>query len=307
MMRAVVVGAVGSTAILLEELAAAKGWHVPLLVTLPFEARGRHSDFVDLEPLARRAGADIHRTRKTNSDETLSAVREAAPDLIFVIGWSQLCGPDFLALAPDSVVGYHPAALPRLRGRAAIPWTILLDEPITAGSLFWMEEGTDDGDLLAQHFFHVGRDETAQTLYDRHMDALSAMLKECLPALARGERRRTVQDHRFATWAAKRTPADGLVDWTRSAVDIDRLVRAVGRPYPGAFTYSQGEKLVIWKSEVLIGDWRYHARPGQLVAREADMLVVATGEGLLKITDWDLGDAQLPGLHSIFRDSDARS
>lgn len=307
MMRAVVVGAVGSTQILLEELAPAEGWVVPLLVTLPIEARGRHSDFVDLEPLARRAGATTHRTRKTNSEETLAAVRDAAPDVIFVIGWSQLCGPDFLALAPDSVVGYHPAALPRLRGRAAIPWTILLDEPITAGSLFWMEEGTDDGDLLAQHYFHVARDETARTLYARHMDALSAMLKECLPALVRGERRRTVQDERFATWAAKRTSADGLVDWAASAVEIDRLVRAVGHPYPGAFTYSDGDKLVIWKSEVLAGDWRYHARPGQIVVREADMLVVATGEGLLKITDWDLGDASLPRLHSILRDSDARS
>ena len=76
------------------------------------------------------------------------------------------------------MVGYHPAPLPRLRGRAVIPWTILLDEKITASSLFWIDEGVDSGPLLAQRFFHIAPDETAATLYARHMTALDAMLRE---------------------------------------------------------------------------------------------------------------------------------
>src|SRR3546814_17829006 len=77
------------------------------------------------------------------------------------MGWSQICGPAFRALFPDRAIGYHPAALPRLRGRAAIPWTILQQEPITAGTLFWIDAGTDTGDIADQQFFHVAPDETA--------------------------------------------------------------------------------------------------------------------------------------------------
>lgn len=286
--RAVVVGAVGSTEILLKALNRSPDWRTVMLVTLPDELSRRHSDFVDLAPLAEEGSATIHRTAKSDSADTRSAIKAAEPDYIFVVGWSQLCGPDFLALKPDGIIGYHPAALPRLRGRAAIPWTILLDEKITAGSLFWLGEGTDDGDLLTQEYFHLAPDETAETLYAKHMSALEAMLGRVLPQLATGEEPRIVQDDRYATWAAKRTPADGLIDWSRSAVEIDRLIRAVGRPYPGAFTHAAGERLTVWQSHLLHGDNPYHAGVGQIVSKTDDALVVQTGEGLLALTDWDL-------------------
>lgn len=300
-MRAAVVGAVGSTAVLLDALEQASDWAVPIIVTLPQELYGRHSDLVELAGHAERLGARLHRTAKTNDSDTLAAIDAADPDFIFVVGWSQLCSAEFLALRPGKVIGYHPAALPRLRGRAALPWTILLDERITAGSLFWMAEGTDDGDLLAQKFFHLAGDETVAELYDRHMQCLADMLAETLPMLARGEERRIRQDERFATWATKRTATDGLIDWRDSAVAIDRLVRAVGRPYPGAFCYAQGRKLTIWSCEIPAGPNRHHAIIGQVIARSEDRLLVQTGDGLVAVTDWDIEGDKPPPLHSILR------
>lgn len=297
-MRAVVVGAVGSTEVVLDAFAAAQGWAVPLVVTLPLELQSRHSDFVDLGPQADALGSKVLRTSKTNDADTLQAIRDAGPDYIFVVGWSQLCKSEFLAIRPRKVIGYHPAALPRLRGRAALPWTILLDEKITAGSLFWMEEGTDDGDLLAQSYFHLAPDETAAELYDKHMAALRAMLDECLPQLASGKETRRVQDERYATWAAKRTPRDGLIDWSQDARSIDRLVRAVGKPYPGAFTFDGDRKLVIWSSTPIDGPSRYHAAPGQIVARQDGTLVVQTGSGLLRANKWECEGDTAPRLHA---------
>lgn len=299
-MRAVIVGAVGSTAVAIEEVRNAPGWSLPLVVTLPDELRVRHSDFLDLAPLAEGAGAKLHRAANSNDAETVAAVRAARPDYIFVIGWSQMCRPEFLGICPGRAIGYHPAALPRLRGRAAIPWTILLDEPITAGSLFWLADGTDTGAILRQEFFHVARDETAQTLYDKHMSALRSMLSDALPELAGGVERRIPQDDRYVTWAAKRTPRDGLIDWRSSAEEINRLVRAVGRPYPGAFTDLAGRRLIIWSASSVSGADRYHARPGQIVACEGGLLTVQTGSGLLAIHEWQAAeDAKPPRLHQL--------
>src|SRR3546814_4028654 len=98
-----------------------------------------------------------------------------------------------------------PAPLPRLRGRGVIPWTILADEPITAGTLFWIDDGVDSGPILEQAFFHVAPDETAASLYARHMRALGEMMTRALAALATGSPPRLEQDERYASWAAKRT------------------------------------------------------------------------------------------------------
>lgn len=300
-MRAVVIGAVGSTQVLVEELAAAPGWELTLVGTLPPELHGRHSDLVDMAPLAEKAGAALFPITRTNDAEVLERVRAERPDYVFVVGWSQIVGPEFLSIAARGAIGYHPAPLPRLRGRAAIPWTILLDEPISASSLFWIAEGTDDGDILAQRYFHLAPDETAQGLYDKHMDALRLMLREVLPRLAAGEQPRQVQDERYATWATKRTPADGLIDWRDPAATIDRLVRAVGRPYPGAFTHVAGRKLTVWSTRQVTGGNRHHAIPGQVMARRDGVLTVQTGDGLLELTDWEIAEGKPPALHAVLK------
>ncbi|MBB3862556.1 methionyl-tRNA formyltransferase [Novosphingobium hassiacum] len=296
--RAILVGAVESTRVALEALLRS-GWTVALVVTLPPEASARHSDYVDVSQIAAAAGVPIHQTRQVNSSVSLDAIRTARPDIIFVIGWSQICGTDFCAIAPGRVVGYHPAAIPRLRGRAVIPWTILLDEKITAGTLFWIDEGVDSGALLAQHFFHVAPDETASTLYARHMAVLRAMMDEALTAIAAGAHSFREQDERCATYAARRTMADGAIDWKLSAAAIDRLVRATTRPYPGAFTSLAGRRLTVWGSSLLAVPRCYHALPGQVVVFDGEACTVQTGEGLLRIDEYELeGDGGIP-LHAI--------
>ena len=235
-MRAVLIGAVESTRIALRCLAAAPGWDLAGVVTLPHALAGRHSDFVDLVTDAEAARCPLLRIANTNAEEALDAIAALEPDTLFVIGWSQLCGEALRASVASRVIGYHPAPLPRLRGRGVIPWTILMEEPITAGTLFLIDEGTDSGPILAQRFFHVAPDETAMGLYNLHMEALGEMMPPLLAEMAAGTATPREQDTRHATWAARRRPEDGEIDWRGSAADAWRLVRACGDPYPGAFT-----------------------------------------------------------------------
>ncbi|AEG49850.1 Methionyl-tRNA formyltransferase [Sphingobium chlorophenolicum L-1] len=297
--RALLIGAVETTRIAFDAITRHPGWDVAALVTLDPAHAARHSDYVDLRPAALERGCRIVHVDNINREDALSAIRDAGADIAFVMGWSQICGAAFRDLFPGGVVGYHPAALPRLRGRAAIPWTILQQEPITAGTLFWIDAGTDTGAILDQQFFHVAPMETAESLYAKHMRALTVMLDRSLERLAAGEMPRMAQDESCATWAARRTPMDGLIDWHRPATDILRLIRATGHPYPGAFTRSNGADLRIWAAALSDMGERYAARPGQVVLRAADGFTMLCGQATaLTVTQWS-GVDKPPKLHAI--------
>jgi methionyl-tRNA formyltransferase len=285
-MKAVVVGAVESTRVTLKALAGDPRWTVSAVVTLPASLASRHSDFVDLAPDAHDCGARLIAAPNSNAPNVIEAVRALKADYAFVIGWSQICKPEFRAAIGGNVIGYHPAALPRLRGRAVIPWTILLDEKITASTLFWIDDGVDSGPILAQKFLHVAPNETATTLYARHMEALGVILRESLDALAAGRAPRLAQDERFATWCARRTEADGLIDWRAPAEAVERLIRAATRPYPGAFTHFGGARLTIFGADIWSEARRHAAIPGQVIEKRGDSIVVACGEGAIVATDW---------------------
>lgn len=304
-MRAVVVGSVESSLVAIEAIARSPDWELPLVVSLPTDLAHRHSDYVDLSAPSAAAGARFLSARNVNSPEICAAVERLAVDCLFVVGWSQICRPQLMAAARLGAIGYHPSPLPRMRGRAVIPWTILNDEPITAGTLFWINEGIDTGAILDQRFFHVAPEETAASLYRRHMEALDFMMADTLKALLSGVPRREAQDERCATWAARRTPESGRIDWTMTAEEVDRLVRASTRPYPGARTRirARPDDLVIWQSRISSCGHRHLACPGQVIARSASAFTVCCGGGTnIEICEWDGGESGAPALHALFED-----
>jgi methionyl-tRNA formyltransferase len=281
-MRSALVGAVESTALALRALVRA-GHPPEVLVTLPLEKSARHSDFVDLRPLARETGVELVETARVNAPEVVALLARSRLDHLFVIGWSQIVSQELLALASRGAIGFHPAPLPELRGRAVIPWTILLERRTTGSSLFWMDEGMDTGDLLSQVLFDVADDETAATLIAKHSSALDGMLSRVVPQLASGTATRTPQDEARASYCAKRTAADGLIDWTRSAREVWTLIRAIGDPYPGAFTFSGERPLVVWAAD-LVEEAPYFGLPGQIQQLHPDgSALVACGSGFVRL------------------------
>jgi methionyl-tRNA formyltransferase len=220
---------------------------------------------------------------QVNAPEVVAGLASRGLTHLFVIGWSQIVSRDILALPSRGAIGFHPAPLPELRGRAVIPWTILLGRRTTGSSLFWLDEGMDSGDLAAQVPFDVAEDETAATLIAKHEGALDGMLSRLIPRLASGTAGRTPQDHARASYCAKRTAADGLIDWSRPAREVWTLIRAVGDPYPGAFTDSGGRHLVVWASD-LVERAPYFGLPGQVQQLDPDgSALVACGAGFVRI------------------------
>lgn len=255
----------------------AEGSPPELVVTLPPDRAGRHSDYVDVRPLCAPARIPVVEAADVNAPQVLDALAEARPDYIFVIGWSQICRRPFLQLPRHGAIGFHPSRLPQNRGRAVIPWTILQGVTQTGSSLFWLDEGVDTGDLLAQTTFTVGPRETATSLYATHLHALQALLREALPRLRRFEAPRVPQDHGAASFCAKRTDADGLIDWTTPAREVDRLVRASTDPYPGAFSWYADRRLRVWEAD-LVGPGPYWGLPGQVQAVQDGHALVQCGD-----------------------------
>ena len=283
-MRIVLIGAVESTRIAIEILAK-YGSPPAVLLTLPLSKSLRHSDYVHLEPLAVRYGIPAIEVANINQPEVLQQIRSFQPDYIFVIGWSQICREEFLSIPRIGSIGYHPALLPENRGRAVIPWTILQRQIETGSTLFWLDSGADSGDVLIQEKFSVDPDETVTTLYHKHCQSLERLLSQALPMLLAGNPPRIPQEHSRATYCAKRVPNDGLIDWNLPAESVWTLIRAVGKPYPGAFTFLKGKKLFIWEADY-VGEGPYWGLPGQVQAVLETGTLVQCGDGkhvLLKL------------------------
>lgn len=285
-MRIAFVGAVESSGVAFEALAAA-GAPPALLVTLPAEAAARHSDFIDLVAPARSAGAAVHFTTDINAPPTLAALQHARPDIIIVVGWSQICRAPFRSVARLGALGYHPAPLPRFRGRAVIPWTILMNEAETGSTIFRLDDGVDSGPIVAQELFAVAPDETARSLYEKHKRSLARLVPEALAAIATDRNAGTPQDDTMASYCAKRTAEDGLIDWRESAGRVLRLIRAVGDPYPGARTFDSRGMIVIEAARPYTPPGRYFGMPGQVQSHTDCGFTVLCGDGsTVEVTAW---------------------
>lgn len=187
-MRTVFIGAVEGSAIALLSLCD-DGQEPDLVVTLPLEKAASHSDFADLGPIAQAHGIALLRSARSDDAGLMQALSELRPDLILIIGWSQLVGAEMMALPRLGVLGFHPAPLPKMRGRAVIPWQILTGQRQGGATLFWIGEGVDDGPIAAQALFDIDPDTvTARLLYDRAVSEMAAMLPPLLRRITAGER-----------------------------------------------------------------------------------------------------------------------
>jgi methionyl-tRNA formyltransferase len=260
-------------------LAALCDQGLPPALAVGYDAsRAQASGYRDLGDLAERHGFTLVRAADVNDPELVERIAGLRPKLLYVLGWSQLIKPPLLAIAEHGAAGMHPTKLPEGRGRAPIPWTILKGLTETACTLFLLAEGVDDGPIVGQVPVTVDAREDAGTLYAKHRAAHVALVREHTDALLAGTAPAVEQDHAAATYWERRRPEDGRIDWTAPAADVDRLVRAVTRPLPGAVT---GDGAVIWRAEPAAGA---DLPPGTRFHRDG-VPHVACGEGALRVLE----------------------
>ncbi len=197
------------------------------------------------------------------------------PDVCLVSGWYWLISQETLDAVPGGLIGIHNSLLPKYRGFSPLVWAMINGERVVGITFYGVTEGMDDGPIYAQASVRVEQDDDINDVMLRLEDKVTeAMESSYLDLLDRRLRPRQ-QDHLQASYCAQRMPEDGLIDWTRPAECLWRFVRAQTSPYPGAFTYVEGQKMTVWKARYF-GDVPYFGVPGQ-VARVTDegVLVIA--------------------------------
>jgi len=162
-MKILLIGAVTFSACALRELIAMRA-EVVGVCTLKQSAF--NADHVDLTPIAEQAGIPVRHTPNLNDSDVLGWIREREPDVIFCFGWSRLIRAPLLTLPPLGVIGFHPAALPANRGRHPLIWALVLGLTETASTFFFLDQGTDSGDILSQVVVRIAPEDDAGLLYE---------------------------------------------------------------------------------------------------------------------------------------------
>lgn len=281
-MKIVFVGTVESSYAALDELIKND---ITIEAVFTMDKNNYNTDFKSIRPLAEKAGITVYSIKNINDEVNIKKLRKIKPDIIFVIGISQIIKNEILQIPQYGCIGFHPSLLPKNRGRAVIPWTILNEESETGITLFYLDEKMDSGDIIVQKKITLEEKETARSLYDKVIKNLRLIIKDNIDDILNNNIKPIKQDEKEATYCAKRIPKDGLIDWSKSAHEIDKLIRATTKPYPGAFSYHKGKKIIIWSSKVINND-NYIAKPGQRVKIvKGEGVKVKTGDGLLLIRE----------------------
>jgi methionyl-tRNA formyltransferase len=264
---------------------------VVAVYTRPDRPRGRGQRLVDspVKRLASRHAIPVCQPgtfRDRDAQATLAAFRA---DLMIVVAYGLILPPAVLAMPRLGCINIHASLLPRWRGAAPIQRAILAGDRETGVCLMLMDAGLDTGPVLASATCRIEPDDTGGRLHDRLSVMGAQLLKENLARIAHGELEPLVQDDSRASYAAKLEKDEALIDWTLSAEQIARQVRAFN-PWPVAETRYSGRQLRIWEAHPVATTTQQP--PGMVLAAGKTGIDVACGIGALRILALQLAGAR---------------
>ncbi|MGN8158518.1 bifunctional UDP-4-amino-4-deoxy-L-arabinose formyltransferase/UDP-glucuronic acid oxidase ArnA [Salinisphaera sp. SWV1] len=245
------------------------------------DAPGEVPFFESVARLCARLDIPVHAPEDVNGPFWVEHIRALAPDYIFSFYYRNLLSADILAIPGEGAYNLHGSLLPAYRGRAPANWVLVNGEPRTGVTLHQMIKRPDAGPIAAQREVAIDADETALSLHRKLNAAAQALLADCLADFRAGRVTLAPQDETTASYFGRRTPADGELDWHLPADRLERLVRAVTAPYPGAFSFAGDRKLWVWEAAVVETTDQQAPAPGTVVS--ASPLRIACGENLLEI------------------------
>lgn len=273
---------------------------VAAVFTQPDKPRGRGMEvsYCDVKKVALAHGLPVYQPTTLRTEEAVDQIRSLNPDILVVVAYGKLIPDDILAIPQYGAVNVHGSLLPKYRGAAPIQWAVMNGDEVSGVTIMKMDEGLDTGDMLTKVEVPLAADETGGSLFDKLAAAGAKLLVETLPKLEKGEVTPEKQPEISTTeYARMIKKEDGKIDWTKSAVEIERQIRAMS-PWPSAFTKVNGKNLKIWGAKVIamFGGDLFSKIPGQNPTKSAGKVWVAdetglhvkTGDGILVIEELQL-------------------
>ena len=252
------------------------------------KGRGHKLAACPVKELAQSAGIPVFQPERIKREEGVAMLKSCAPDLCVTAAFGQLLSQEILDIPPLGTINVHSSLLPKHRGSAPINWSIIKGDPVTGVTTMFTDKGMDTGDILLTRETPIGPAENAGELTDRLAVMGAQLLIETIRALEAGTLARTPQDHAAATYEPKMDKELGRIDWSKSAQELDWLVRGT-TPWPGAFTTLGEQTIKVFELDILDGP--ASGALGEIVAADAKRgLVVSCGDH-----DVALAQIQMPG------------
>lgn len=257
------------------------------VVTQPDKQRGRGKK-VQFPPVKEKAveyNIPVYQPVRAKEEAFIETLRQLNPDVIVVVAYGQILPESILNIPKYGCINVHGSLLPKYRGAAPIQWAVLDGEEKTGITTMFMEKGLDTGDMLDKVEVVLDPKETAGTLHDKLMEAGADLLLETLKQLEAGTAVRTKQDDSKSCYAKMLSKEMGKIDFTKSANEIERLIRGMN-PWPSAYTSMSGKTMKIWDADVV--EYQGNEKPGTIVDVTKDSILVATGENALALKEIQL-------------------
>ena len=271
------------------------GHEVVLAVSQPDKPKGRGKEmqFTPVKECALKYNIPVYQPRRVREAECIEELRKYNADIMVVVAFGQILPKEILEMAPYGCVNVHASLLPKYRGSAPIQWAIINGEEVTGVTTMQMDEGLDTGDMLLKTEIPIEEKETGGSLFDKLAAAGAKLCVETLEALQNKTVTPIPQGETTTAYAKMLDKQLGNIDWTKRAVEIERLIRGL-TPWPSAYTDWNGKVMKIWDAEVDFEKVEtveiVEARPGTILKVEKDAFYVQTGDGLLKVLE-----LQIPG------------
>lgn len=227
--------------------------------------------------------------KKNTVKDYIDVIKELAPDLIIVAGWSELIPNEILSIPRMGVIGFHPAKLPFDRGRSVLAWQIEDGYTETSLTMFKYSDYPDGGDILAQEPIAIASNDYINDILDKVDAASLNLIRAYFPLLRKGFLKGVKQDLSVGSFRRLRSADDSIIKWDRNSVEIYNKIRAISHPYPGATTKFEDKTMLVWKSEIISSfPFPVDTKPGTIVAQCYDnTLIVKTRDAYLRLTEYE--------------------
>ena len=265
------------------------GHEVVLAVTQPDKPKGRGKEmqFTPVKECAIKHGIPVYQPRRVREAECIEELKKYQADVCVVIAFGQILPKEILEMTPYGCINVHASLLPKYRGAAPIQWAVINGEEVSGVTTMQMDEGLDTGDMLEKVIIPLDPKETGESLHDKLAEAGAKLCVQTLAKAEKGELTPEKQGESPTAYAKMLDKTLGNIEWTKSAVEIERLIRGLNS-WPSAYSTWNGKMMKIWEADVVCEE--ADAVPGTIVRVEKTAFYVKTGDGLLEIKS-----LQIPG------------
>ena len=266
------------------------GYAVAAVVTQPDKPKGRGKTLLPTPVKEEAVMHDIpvYQPEKVrNNPEFLEILKEINPDIIVVAAYGQIIPKEILELPKFGCINIHASLLPKYRGAAPIQQAVIDGEKESGVTIMKMGVGLDTGDMISQAVVPLAEDETGGSLFDKLAEEGAELLIRTIPSIVDGTAVYTKQPEESPTpYAAMISKKMGLMDFTKSATELERLVRGMN-PWPSAYTFLNGKTLKVWKCSVESGNCGKEA-PGTITGVDKKGIHIACGTDKLVLEEVQL-------------------